>query len=738
MDIKGITRRTFMKVAGASTAALAMSDKLLVSHALAQPGSAEKEEAGYTYCDACNGVPMCGAKFYRTGDIITRMEPWPGYPTASICSKAYGTLQRLYHPKRLKYPMKRTNPKGSADPGYVRISWDEAYDMIVGHLKRIKEKYGPHAAFFYVGDPKEPRAAVQRLCVQYGSVNYGDESSTACRKGAVTAEVLTYGFGTTGSPPNKDTKSMLVWGTNPPYSAAPGDWRELVEAKERGVKFIVVDPRNTPTAAGLADIHLQPRPNTTAALAAGIMHVIFKEGLHDEAFCNNWINGIDELKEYVRDFPPEKAEEITWVPAKKIVDAARLYATSSPGGIKLSAQGTTHDLNAGNNHRAILMIPAICGFIDVPGGVENPTNPLEGMGGPWANGPPAFSLRKKLLQMKENRLDIKDFPAFAFANFDVQTNRMVEYINEGKVKAFLAWGFNMMIWPQTHEYQKAFEKLEFSMAVDFFYRPWTHNYVDLVLPGAVNFERLAPFGVYGRKIYGRTPVKPVGECKEDWQIALDIGVRLGYPEVFFNGNVEAAVNDILKMWNLNYDDLRKSMEKGVAVPAKRPNAYKKYEKGMMRQDKKPGFNTPSGKVEAVSMTLKKHGLTALPEYKEGLKTSGEYPLLLISGSRIPYITHSKWREDSPWLFELQREPLLMIHPKDAKKSGIKKGDDLLLKSEWGEIRVKGKPSIMMMPGTVGMMHGWAKANVNELVPRQFDPVTGYPPFKEVPVKVIKV
>ncbi|MBW1803077.1 MAG: molybdopterin-dependent oxidoreductase, partial [Deltaproteobacteria bacterium] len=154
MDIRGITRRTFMKVAGASTAALAMSDKLLVSHALAQTGGAEKEEVGYTYCDACNGVPMCGVKFYKRGDIVTRMEPWPGYPTASICSKSYGTLQRLYHPKRLKYPMKRTNPKGSKDPGYVRISWDEAYDMIVGHMKRIKEKYGPHAVFFYVGDPK--------------------------------------------------------------------------------------------------------------------------------------------------------------------------------------------------------------------------------------------------------------------------------------------------------------------------------------------------------------------------------------------------------------------------------------------------------------------------------------------------------------------------------------------------------------------------------------------------------
>jgi len=175
----------------------------------------------------------------------------------------------------------------------------------------------------------------------------------------------------------------------------------------------------------------------------------------------------------------------------------------------------------------------------------------------------------------------------------------------------------------------------------------------------------------------------------------------------------------------------------VTVPPKRPNTYRKYEVGMTRPDGKPGFNTPSGKIEAVSLILKKHGLTALPEYKEGLKISKEYPLMLLSGGRVPYITHSKWRDDAPWLLELQPQPLLDIHPDDAAKRGIKKGDDLILKSEWGQVRVKAKPSVLVRPGIVGLMHGWAKANVNELVPRQFDPVTGYPPYKEVPVQVIK-
>ena len=692
---------------------------------------------GYTFCDGCNQAPFCGIKFFKKEDIVTCIENWPGFPAAPLCTKAYATLQRLYHPDRLKYPLKRISPKGSPTPEFARITWDEAYDIIVGHLNRIKKDYGPHAVFFYVGDPKEPRAAVQRLAATYGSANYGTESSTACRRAAMLAELLTYGFPTLGDLPSEKTRVMLIWGTNPAYSGRPYMIHgKLADAKERGLKFIVVDPRNTPTAATLADIHLKPRPATTAALAAGIMHVIFKEGLHDNEFCENWIHGIDELKNYDKDFTPERVEKISWVPAEKIIEAARLYASQGPGGMLLGPQGTIHDLNATNNHRAILMIPAICGYIDIPGGITKPTEPLEGMA-PWFDGPPKFSMREKLIEMKAHRLDRKEFPAWAEKFWEVQTNYLVEWIKAGKVKAFLAWGFSTMIWPQTHEYQQAIASLEFSMAVDYFYRPWTHDYVDMVLPAAMNFERLAPFAVFGRQIFGRTPIKPQGECKEDWQIALEIGTRLGYPEIFFNADVEAACNDILGMWGITYDDLRNNQETGITIPPQGPELFKKYETGKMRLDGKPGFATPSAKIEAVSLVLEKHGYPALCEYKEPMAVTRDYPLILISGSRVPYITHSKWREDAPWLFELQRHALLTIHPQDAAKRNIERGDDVILKTPYGQMTVTAKPTILVPAGIVGVEHGWKDANVNELIPRQFDPISGFPPFKEIICEVVK-
>ncbi|MBW1804355.1 MAG: hypothetical protein JRJ85_26925 [Deltaproteobacteria bacterium] len=171
------------------------------------------------------------------------------------------------------------------------------------------------------------------------------------------------------------------------------------------------------------------------------------------------------------------------------------------------------------------------------------------------------------------------------------------------------------------------------------------------------------------------------------------------------------------------------------MPAKGPELYKKYETGGLRPDGKPGFDTPSGKVEAVSMILEKHGYPGLCEYKEPIEATPEFPLMLISGNRVPYIAHSKWREDSPWLFELQEDPILTIHPEDAANAGVREGVDAILKTAYGQIRVKAKPTILVPVGMVGIMHGWAKANVNDLIPREFDPISGFPAYKEVICRV---
>ncbi|MEM0313378.1 MAG: molybdopterin dinucleotide binding domain-containing protein [Candidatus Bathyarchaeia archaeon] len=257
--------------------------------------------------------------------------------------------------------------------------------------------------------------------------------------------------------------------------------------------------------------------------------------------------------------------------------------------------------------------------------------------------------------------------------------------------------------------------MEFAVAIDYLYRPWTHDYVDIILPAATCLERRVPFAFFGRKIYGRKVVKPLGECKEDWQIAFDIGVKLGYAKEFWNGNLQEALNHMLRRFGITLEDLKKNVKDGVEVSAE-PEVYRKYEAGMLRADGKPGFPTPTGKIEVYSTILREHGYDPLPVFKKPMEPTAEYPLILITGSRVPFYTHSRGRE-IPSLRKFMPSPIVNISSEDACRRDIKEGDDVLVVSSWGNIKVKVHVTPIMPVGVVDVLHGWAEANVNELIPR---------------------
>lgn len=531
LSVAGSTASMFVPIAGAA--------------------EATREWTGYSICDHCNHVPSCGIKFHARGNVIESIENWKENPRHILCSKGLATLQRLYNPNRLLHPMKRTNPKGSEDPGFVRCSWEEAYRMIAENLLRIRKQYGADSVMFYAGDPKEPRPPIIRLARHFGSVHWANESSAACRAGCMQAEQLTWGRPSTGAMPTEKTRSFMIMATNV-WAQPLGWWESLVKAKARGCKIITVDTRRT-KAAELADIHLAPRVGTDSALAMGMIRVLIKEGLYNREFVEKWCHGFEELAAYCETFTPEKTEEITGVPAADIVAAARMYA-EGPGSFSLTTQSLTHNLNGVNNARALLLIPSILGYMDAPGGAMFPTNPkgqqTYGFGihtsfydGKWWNAK----------EQKDRRLD-KDFvPVWHHMMVPFSPNLLPEWVKEGKIRAFCGWGFNVMIWPQPEEYAKAISKLEFAFATDYFYRKESHRDLDLILPAAMNFERYAPFGMYGAKYAPRTPVKPLGEAKEDWRIALEIGCLVDKPENFFDGDPVKACNAVLKVWEGNYE-----------------------------------------------------------------------------------------------------------------------------------------------------------------------------------------
>ena len=746
-----LTRRSFLKLSAATgVTATAMGGCLYINPDPALAESDSPEEIRYTHCVQCNHAPRCGMKCVVKDNKVVRIEKRENYPNVNICAKGVASVQEMYDPNRLLHPMKRTNPKGSEDPGWEQITWEEALETIASKLNEVKEKYGAEKVLFSTGDPKEPRSAVQRLAYTFGSPNMGTESST-CYKATELSCKLIYGPEwftasslATGAGPGEGTKVCIIWGNNPPWSG-PASYNGLLNKKESGTcKFIVVDPRVTPTVETMADVHLQIRPGTDGALALCFGNYLIEHDAYDKEFVEKWAHGFEEYKEYVKEFTVEKTAEICDVPVERLQAACDLLVQEGAPIVCKSAAAFPHHTNGVNNYRAIMLLIPLTGSLDVPGGLSIANEPLNF--DEWQM-TFEFARSKDLLpQLDHLRVDREYFPVWADTDQQgiLQLNRLPEYVKSGAIRAAMMFGQNAMMWPQSHEYQEALQNMDFVACADFYIRDWTHNYVDIVLPAAMSFERSCPLTVFGRRIFLREPiVEPQGEARPDYRIACDIGVALGYKDEFWGGGPDAEMNCIKESLRtldvdtpITYEDLKAAGPDGITIPMRGEAKTKKYELGLLREDGEPGFTSPTGKVEFVSETLKQYGFEGLPVWKEPVQSpvstpdvAAEYPLILNTGNRVPMFTHSKQRH-IPWLRDLMPDPIVRMYPTDAAERGIEDGDWVYISTQLGEIKARAELTVMVKPGCMDMFHGWSQANVNELVSRDFDPISGFPPFKE--------
>ena len=267
------------------------------------PGEATGIEVRKSICTICDPQTQCGLDCYVKEGRIIKVEGSLENPhsAGTLCSKGAAQRQWVYHEERLRTPLKRVGPRGSGE--FVPISWTEALDTVAENLQRLKAESGPESVVFYCGYPKQLRPFLQRLALLYGSPNYCTESS-ACFTAMNMGWRLVYGQ--MAGPDLAKTKCLLVWTGNPLWAGSPNA-RKLMDARERGVKIIVVDPRNSPIA-GIADLHLRLRPGTDGALALAMANVIISEGLHDREFVGQWTRGFEEFKNYAAAFTLERAE----------------------------------------------------------------------------------------------------------------------------------------------------------------------------------------------------------------------------------------------------------------------------------------------------------------------------------------------------------------------------------------------------------------------------------------------
>jgi anaerobic selenocysteine-containing dehydrogenase len=704
----------------------------------------------------CDPSGICGLDCYVRDGRIIKVEGSLENPNnaGTLCSKGAAQRQWVYHEHRLRTPLKRVGPRGSGE--MVPISWGEALDTVTDNLERLKTESGPESVIFYCGYPKQPRPFLQRLALGFGSPNYCTESS-ACFTAMAMGWRLDYGQ--LAAPDVANTKCVLVWTGNPFYASTPNA-RRLMDARDRGVKFIVVDPRMSPIAA-IADLHLRLRPGTDGALALAMANVIISEGLYDRQFVSEWTHGFEEFRAYAAGFTLELAERITEVPATLIHEAALVYATTKPAAMMPSATPVVHHTNGVQNQRAAATLVGLTGNFDIRGGnVSQPFSWLDTSGAGFTTREHEFEMPRAWSDLPP-RLGAERFPVWTEMIDQGQSMDLPRQINTGEpypLRGLVGFGMNHRLWPDPNGLLRAIEKLDFICDVDLFATD-TSKYADIVLPACGSVER-SELRCYPQKyvILTQPAIGPLGESRSDTDIIFGLASKLGLDDPLLNpqGDIaggflpngapdftrsfEAALDWILEPSALTVAEL-KEHPGGMAVPSPLPVSYKKYEKG--------GFPTPSGKMEFASSLLEKHsdrpGIDALPVYREpGLSPAAtpdlaqEYPLVLNTGSRLPMFIHSRTFR-LPWTRSLRREAAVDLNPADAGRLGIAQGDRVELSTPAGSIRVAANLTELARPGTAHMYHGYPEADANTLLAGDYlDPVSGFPGYKASLCAVKKV
>lgn len=247
-------------------------------------------ESIHTYCAMC--VSRCGVVATVEDGRFAKVSVDPQHPNGCICIKGTAAPDIVYSPDRLRQPMVRTRAKGDRDPGWKEISWDDAMTLAAARLAAIRDRDGPEAVVFGRATPAGGSTVdiepwVQRLANSFGSPNILT-TTHICTWNRYFGAKNTYGV-LTPTPDVENANCILLWGTNP-QACEPAMAANISHARRRGAKLIVIDPRQHALAAK-ADCWLRVRPGSDAALAMAMIHVLFEEGLYDEAFVRDWTNG---------------------------------------------------------------------------------------------------------------------------------------------------------------------------------------------------------------------------------------------------------------------------------------------------------------------------------------------------------------------------------------------------------------------------------------------------------------
>ena len=717
----------------------------------------------------------CGVFVTLTDNRISRIVPWKsksshqseisskgesptglvGHPQGICCPRGVRAPEIVYSPDRLTQPLKRVGPRGAGQ--FEPISWDEALDAIAQNLNRIAADYGPEAACMFTGRGTFERSLCDMLTpagvretsawnilFPYGSPNTTGVGAICYVAHGMIAPMTTYGVWEVDTYSDLENADLVVvWGDNPATDSAPVNLTRLKAAQKRGVEIICIDPRRTETVRAVKSRWLGIRPGTDGALALSMIQVVIEEERFDRDFVENWTRGFAELKKYVARFTPEFVEKITCVPADEIRRTARAIAQAN-GASLLSYTGLEYTNSGVQNIRAVLILWAITGNLDVPGGkvITMPDG--------------EFKVNQKTRLEPPPQVDPigkEKYPLYYHFRKEahaMELPRAILHNDPYPLRAMLIVGSSIITgFPNPDLWRRSFENLDFLVVADRFLTA-DAMYADIVLPATTMYE-IESYMIYGRTVQHRQQViEPQGQARSDWDIAVGIANRLGYGHLYPQNSRE-ILETALEGTDISLETLL-AYPGGVPLPGM-AQQYRKWETGLLRQDGRPGFETPSGKFEIASSLLAQYGYDPLPVYTEPQEgpisrpeLARRYPLVFNSGARIQSDFRSQ-HHNIPGLLKMQPHPLVTLHPRDAEARGIATGDKVWLTSPRGKVPYIARVSADIVPGVIEANAGggspiasdpWRDCNVNELTDHDNrDPISGFPVYKALLCDVVK-
>ncbi|MFC1929904.1 molybdopterin-dependent oxidoreductase [Chloroflexota bacterium] len=696
-------------------------------------GQTGEEKVVKTMCNMhCGGG--CLLNVHVRNGVVTRIESDDGEePQFRPCLKCRAYRQRLYHPDRLKYPMKRVGERGEGK--FERISWDEALETIAKELIRVKETYGPEAVFLLSSEGGithlHKGSLIANLLIR-GIGGYAGTWGWHSNGGGKFAALATYGTIFTGNTRDDFLNSRLIimWGWNPAATIQNTDtsWF-LARAKEAGTKIISLDPRYPRSTAIFAHQWIPIRPGTDAAMMVAMAYVMINENLYNRKFLDTYTIGFDQFKDYVlgkEDNVPKTpawAEKITGVLALTITNLAREYASTKPAAL-ITGNAAGRSAFGEQYHRVAMTLAAMTGNVGIPGGnaaqiawqgpISSLTDPLLGpnvgerlKGGknPVDVGPPR----------KGSLITSDQFWTGWRSSARVNRFLLADAILKGKTGGYPADYKLLYIvncsyavqYSNTNKIIQALKKPEFIVVHEHFITP-TAKFADILLPNNTFLERndISAEGATIAYGYNNKVIDSMYETKSLFEFACELAPRLGVTD--FSDKTEEGWIKELASENNRIPDYDKFKREGIHK-LKLSKPIVAFEEQIKDPVHNP-FPTPSGKIEIYSQQIADLGnpmLPPIPKYIETWESPNDplaekYPLQLVT-SHMNRRAHSQF-DNIPWVSETEPQ-VVWINSDDALTRGIKDGDDVRVFNDRGEIIIPAKVTERIMPGVVDVKTG---------------------------------